>query len=160
MEKLSSALTVLSAMITPSVLIVASGSLSLTTSQRLSRSIDRVRQVSEQLKELNTEAGDENQQEYRNFLVAELLLASRRCRFMQQAMTSLYLTLGILVATIIVIGVMEVLQLNFAWILLLLGFSGVLLLFHACIMLIMESRLALASVNQEMDYTLAHHLTP
>jgi hypothetical protein len=45
MRELSAVLTVLSAMITPAVLILASGSLLLTTSQRLNRAIDRARAI-------------------------------------------------------------------------------------------------------------------
>src|SRR5690348_8138150 len=42
-------LGILSSMITPAVLILASGSLITTTSQRLSRVIDRVRKISQEV---------------------------------------------------------------------------------------------------------------
>jgi len=58
---LSSALTVLSAMITPAVLILACGSLILTTSQRLTRVIDRVRELSKEIEEV---AGDTRGEEF------------------------------------------------------------------------------------------------
>ncbi|HET7711316.1 MAG TPA: DUF2721 domain-containing protein, partial [Thermoanaerobaculia bacterium] len=44
-QGLTSVLSVLSAMITPAVLILASGSLILTTSNRLTRVVDRVREM-------------------------------------------------------------------------------------------------------------------
>ena len=55
---LSSALSVLSAMITPAVLILACGSLSLTTSNRLTRVIDRVRELSREIEMLAMEKDD------------------------------------------------------------------------------------------------------
>jgi len=45
MSSLANTLTILSAMFTPAVLVSACTSLILTTSQRLSRSIDRQREV-------------------------------------------------------------------------------------------------------------------
>jgi hypothetical protein len=52
MNDLSTAMAVLSAMITPAVLISACASLILTTSQRLGRVIDRTRRISTRLQEL------------------------------------------------------------------------------------------------------------
>jgi hypothetical protein len=52
MEGLSSALTVLTAMITPAVLISACGTMILSTSTRLGRIVDRVRSLSDKLEEL------------------------------------------------------------------------------------------------------------
>ncbi len=52
MEPLSSALSVLTAMITPAVLISACGTMILSTSTRLGRVVDRVRALSDRLEEL------------------------------------------------------------------------------------------------------------
>lgn len=52
MDGLSSALGVLTAMITPAVLISASGTMILSTSTRLGRVVDRVRSLSDRLQEL------------------------------------------------------------------------------------------------------------
>ncbi|HSI90516.1 MAG TPA: DUF2721 domain-containing protein [Adhaeribacter sp.] len=160
METLSSALTILSAMITPAVLILASGSLSLTTSQRLSRSIDRVRKMSEKLGELNAaEEMPEFKAIERAFLMQQLTIAARRSRLLQRAMTTIYIALTIFVAAILTIGALELFGLGAAWLLILLGFTGVALVFYACIMLILESRLALRSVNKEMDFTLTYYVS-
>ena len=146
-------------MITPSVLILASSSLSMTTSQRLSRSIDRVREVSEKLKQLNSgEITETHFTDLKQFLVQALVLAARRSHYLQQTMTSLYFAICIFVTIIIAIGVMEVMGLKHAWILLSLGFCGVILLLIACIMLLLETRLAVVSVKKEMAYILSHHL--
>src|SRR5882762_8280998 len=51
MESVTSSLTVLTAMITPAVLISASGTMILSTSTRLGRVVDRVRSLSDRLEE-------------------------------------------------------------------------------------------------------------
>src|SRR5207237_50846 len=53
MDGLSSSLAVLTAMITPAVLISASGTMILSTSSRLGRVVDRVRSLSDRLPELS-----------------------------------------------------------------------------------------------------------
>src|SRR5438132_893497 len=58
MDTLSSALTVLTAMITPAVLISACGTMILSTSTRLGRVVDRVRSLSDKLEELAKVEGD------------------------------------------------------------------------------------------------------
>ena len=52
MDPLSNAITVLTAMITPAVLISACGSMILSTSVRLGRVVDRVRSLSDRLEEI------------------------------------------------------------------------------------------------------------
>lgn len=54
MDPMSSAVAVLTAMITPAVLISACGSMILSTSHRLGRVVDRVRVLSDKLDELAT----------------------------------------------------------------------------------------------------------
>jgi hypothetical protein len=155
MDNLSSALTILSAMITPAILIMASGSLILTTSQRLGRSMERVRKLADQLskvlekKELTPEELGE-----KSFLLELILRATRRSRLLQRAMTSLYLTLSVFVATSIAIAVFEVLDLPYAWAITLLSLMGAGLLFYASVLLILESRIALQAVDREMDYVI------
>jgi hypothetical protein len=155
MDNLSSALTILSAMITPAILIMASGSLILTTSQRLGRSMERVRKLAEQLskvlekKELTPEELSE-----KSFLLELILRATRRSRLLQRAMTSLYLTLSVFVATSIAIAVFDVLDLPYAWAITLLSLMGAGLLFYASLLLIVESRIALQAVDREMDYVI------
>ena len=55
MEALTSSLAVLTAMITPAVLISASGTMILSTSTRLGRVVDRVRSLSDRLRRLTSE---------------------------------------------------------------------------------------------------------
>ena len=55
MDALTSSLAVLTAMITPAVLISASGTMILSTSSRLGRVVDRVRSLSDRLRRLTDE---------------------------------------------------------------------------------------------------------
>ncbi|MDX5423107.1 MAG: DUF2721 domain-containing protein [Hymenobacteraceae bacterium] len=155
MDNLSAALTILSAMITPAILIMASGSLILTTSQRLSRSMERVRKLAEMYSKL-MEKGNLTPEDLgeKSFLLELLLRATRRCRLLQRAMTSLYLTLGVFVATSIAIALFDVLDLSFAWPITLLSLLGAGLLFYASLLLIVESRIALQAVDREMDWVM------
>ena len=163
MNDLSTAMAILSAMITPAVLISACASLILTTSQRLGRVIDRTRRISTRLQELaQTQMEGELLEEEHALLFDQLGRATRRSRLLQRAMASLYLALGIFVATSVAIGIVAISGLTYAWIPTLLGIAGAGLLFYASLLLIAESRVALAAVNDEMDFVLrlSRHRTP
>lgn len=156
MDGLSQSLSVLSAMITPTVLILASGSLILTTSQRLGRVVERTRKIADKFKELAPLGlTDQAVLDERGSLFKQLGMATRRAKLLQRAMVSLYLTLSIFVFTSVAIGVLDVSELKLTWIPLMLGFSGAALLFYASLLLIAESRIALGAVNYEMDFALS-----
>ncbi|QMU30872.1 DUF2721 domain-containing protein [Adhaeribacter radiodurans] len=152
---LNEALTILSAMITPAVLIVASGSLILTTSQRLSRSVERVRTLSDQLRKLIMHPEESNWFEDEHNILVELIhYASRRSRLLQQSLTILYITLGTFVAISITIGILEFSGMQHTWVLTLLTVLGAGFLFYASILLIVESQIAFRAVNYEMNTVL------
>jgi hypothetical protein len=148
---LASVLSVLSAMITPAVLILASGSLIMTTSTRSTRCIDRVRERANDLEKLGA-ATDELTTAKRSHLHRQLEINTRRARLLQKAMSRLYFGISFFIATSVSVGVVAVLGLNVGWIPLALGFVGALLLFAASVYLIFESRLALQTTYDEMDY--------
>jgi hypothetical protein len=151
-ETISAAITVLSAMITPAVLVLATGSLSLTTSQRLSRSIDRTRKVSAELKNIRSGKSPSFQEEIK-MLFDQLSMAAKRSMLMQRAMALLYIAMCFFISTIILIGVFEILGFAYPFITVWLAMIGCLFLFSAIICLIVESRLALKAVNREMRFT-------
>jgi hypothetical protein len=150
-RELASVLPILSAMITPAVLILASGSLIMTTSTRSIRCIDRVRERAEELESLGT-ATDEMSERRRQHLYGQLLINIRRARLLQKAMSRLYVGISLFIATSVAIGVAALLPYDIGWIPLLLGFFGGTLLFAASVYLIIESRLALSTTDIEMDY--------
>jgi hypothetical protein len=161
LPSLESTLSVLSAMITPAVMILATSSLILTTTTRLVRTFDRVREMLPEFEKLaHSEQPDEGK---RTLLFDDLGRATMRARLGQQALAQLYLGLGAFLATSVALGVVTFARLDTGWIPLLLGAIGVALLLSASILLIFESRIALASAYAEMDYIRRisrHHAPP
>ena len=152
-------------MITPAVLILACGSLILTTSNRLTRVIDRVREISTEIEMLaaNTENEEKFVQEKRTLLFELLDKAIGRARLLQKAMTRLYVALSTFLATSVALGVVAVTSSSFAPVALVLGFVGAGLMFAASILLILESQIGLASTYTEMDFLWRrgqHHAPP
>jgi hypothetical protein len=163
MPDLPSALGVLSAMITPAVLILASSSLILATSARLGRVVDRTRTLSERFVELaHSDPEAELVEEERVMLFDQLDKATRRARLLQRAMTRLYLALSVFLGTSVALGVDAATRQGYAWVVAFLGIAGVGLLFWASVLLIVESRLTLAAVDSEMDFVrhLGEHHAP
>lgn len=150
-RELASVIAVLSAMITPAVLLLATGSLVMTTSNRSMRCVDRVRERAEELEELG-DAQDEATDVKRQHLYKQLEINTRRARLLQKALSRLYLAVGFFVGTSVSIGVVALLHVNVGYVPLVLGFIGAFLLFAASVYLILESRLALATTYSEMDY--------
>jgi hypothetical protein len=162
-ENLSATLSVLSAMVTPAVLILASSSLILATSNRLSRAVDRTRTISERVADLALEEPDRTMlAEERTLLFDQLGRTARRAKLLTRAMTRLYMALAIFIATSVSIGVVAVAGVPYAWIALGLGFIGAMLLFWASLLLILESRISLTAVFDEMEFVqaLGRHYAP
>lgn len=150
-RELTSVIDVLSAMITPAVLLLATGSLIMTTSNRSMRCVDRVRERASELEELGDKQ-DEHTDVKRQHLYKQLEINTRRARLLQKAMSRLYLAIGAFVATSVSIGVVALLHVNVGFVPLVLGFVGSFLLLSASVYLIFESRLALTTTYSEMDY--------
>jgi hypothetical protein len=147
---LTSTVNVLSTMITPAVLIMACGSLILTTSTRLIRSVDRIRELSGELEKL-TATVDERGERKRRMLFGQLDRSATRARMLQRALTRLYAAVAFLVGTSVALALSALSNLA-AWVPLILGLIGAGLLFDASIQLIFESRLALIGTYEETDY--------
>lgn len=162
-ENLSVTLSVLSAMVTPAVLILASSSLILATSNRLSRAIDRTRSLSERVADLAKEPEDRAMlAEERTLLFEQLRRTARRTKLLTRAMTRLYTALAVFIATSVSIGVVAVVGVPYAWVALAMGLVGAVLLFWASLLLIVESRIGLTAVFDEMEFVqaLGRHYAP
>jgi hypothetical protein len=153
MDPLSASLGVLTAMITPAVLISASGTMILSTSTRLGRVVDRVRSLSDRLRQLS---GINEESEYfeeeRAMLFDQLDKLTSRSRLLQRAMTSFYLAVGVFVATSVSIGLVAFFRGRVAWIPVTLGLIGACFLFYGSMLAIFEARLALSTTHAEMDF--------
>lgn len=153
MEGLSSALAVLTAMITPAVLISACGTMILSTSSRLGRVVDRVRSLSDRLEELaKTEGEVELLEDRRAVIFAQLDKLTSRARILQRSMTIFYLALGVFVSTSVAIGIVAITSTRYSWIPVIVALFGAGFLFYGSMLLIFEARMALTTIHMEMDF--------
>jgi len=159
-DALTASLAVLTAMITPAVLISASGTMILSTTTRLGKVVDRVRVLSDRLLQL---AGDEVTVEFleeeRAMMYDQLDKLTSRSRLLQRALTVFYLAVGVFVATSVAVGGVAFFYQNGltggsrgAWIPVVMGLVGASFLFYGSMLLIFEARLALRATHAEMDF--------
>lgn len=152
-ESPQDALAVLTAMITPAVLISACGALIFSTSSRLGRVVDRVRTLSEKFEVLakNPEA-DEMATDRLQLVFSQLDRQTSRSRLIQRAMVAFYTALGIFVATSVAIAVIAAVARNFTWIAVVLGIVGGMFMLYGSVLLVIESRMAMGAISSEMDF--------
>jgi hypothetical protein len=150
-QSLPSALAVLTSMITPALLISATGTFILSTSNRLGRVVDRVRAVSEKMDNLMQSADPsiEMLEERKANLIEQLGQLSQRANILQRSLTVFYLASGAFVATSVAIGLAAALQSSHVWVPVVLGIIGSGFLFYGSVMLIFEARMAVSSLAQE-----------
>ncbi|MBA2339461.1 MAG: DUF2721 domain-containing protein [Pyrinomonadaceae bacterium] len=164
MDALSSALAVLTAMITPAVLMSACGTMILSTSTRLGRVVDRVRSLSDRLEEIAHSTEEvELLSERRAVIFNQLDKLTSRARLLQRCMTVFYIALGTFVLTSVSIGVVAATGgANYNWVPVVFALLGACFLFYGSILLIFEARLALSTIHAEMDFIwrLSQHLAP
>lgn len=153
LPELNNPLSVLSAMITPAVLISACGTLIVSTSMRLARIVDRVRGLSQEIERLSSDEAIDFPEERLHEFERQLATHTQRGLLIQRSLTNLYLSLGLFVTTTVCIGVVALLQ-HLGWLPMVLGIAGTVFLFYSSMLLIAETRLALRSVNSEMEFTM------
>lgn len=155
MSDAGSATEVLAAMITPAVLISASGTLVLSTSNRLSRVVDRVRVLAVEAQAIPHEPASEVVRARQALISDQLARLSDRALLLRSAMSVLYLAIGLLVATSIAVGLVAAVGGAHQWLPVGLGLSGALALLYGSLLLLREARLAVGSTLQEMAYVRA-----
>jgi Protein of unknown function (DUF2721) len=148
---------ILGAMITPAVLISASGVLVLSTSNRVGRTVDRVRVLATEVERLQLlpESGSvstEIKASKRKRLADQLGQLSARAVLLRSAMTALYSAIGLLVGTSILVGVVALLQWQYSFLPVVVGFAGACALLYGSLLLIREARLAVRSTLQEVSF--------
>ncbi|MEY2932392.1 MAG: hypothetical protein RL033_3141 [Pseudomonadota bacterium] len=152
-----SATEVLAAMITPALLISASGTLVLSTSNRLSRVVDRVRVLArdaEQLQGTPSSALDDVRQAQakRSLIIRQVASLAERALILRSALAAFYLAIGLLVATSIVVGVLTWLSWLMTWLVIALALLGACALLWGSVLLVREGRQAISSTFDEMQY--------
>ncbi|HEX8248661.1 MAG TPA: DUF2721 domain-containing protein [Pyrinomonadaceae bacterium] len=152
---LNSTIEFLTAMITPALLISATGSLVLSTSTRLGRVIDRVRELENRLQELIV-AEDKNDiplyDKRLEVIVALLDKVTSRSRILQRAMVAFYYGLGFFILTSVTIAIAGILSI-YRWLPIPVGVVGIMFLFYGSLLMLREARMATATINAEMDFT-------
>ncbi len=152
---LNSTIEFLTAMVTPTLLISATGSLVLSTSSRLGRVIDRVRELETRLSELIVVEDKNAISLYEKRLETVVKLLDRvtsRSRILQRALAAFYYGLGFFILTSVTIAVAAFFT-TYRWIPIPIGIIGILFLFYGGILMILETRMATVTINTEMDFT-------
>ncbi|UBV41922.1 DUF2721 domain-containing protein [Deinococcus taeanensis] len=147
-------LQVLTAMITPAVLISGAGTLLMSTSSRLGRVTDRVRQLTARFKVLVTEGGrlEPLARDEKRMIVQQLPRLARRSRIIVRAMTALYLAVALLVLTSILIGGGALLGVAAGPLPILLAIAGAGSLAYGALLLSFETRLSARTTKEEMQF--------
>lgn len=161
---LNSTIEFLTAMVTPALLISATGSLVLSTSTRLGRVVDRVRQLEERLGELIyiEEKADVPLYDKRVEVIVDLLdKVTSRSRILQRAMGAFYYGLMFFVSTSVTIAIAAIFN-TYRWLPIPIGIIGIMFIFYGSLLMLRETRMATHTVNSEMDFTweLARKVAP
>ncbi len=152
-QSLSAALAVLAAMITPALLISASGTLILSTSTRLGRVVDRARRIAERMEDLMAPSAPKLLLEKRRaMLTDQLARLRRRATKLQRCLTALYLAVSTFVLTSVFIGLVAIFEFPVYWLPVMFGVGGACFLLYGSLLLITEARLAVDSLKVEMDF--------
>lgn len=150
---LSKGLAVLTSMITPALLLSASGTFILSTSNRLGRCVDRIRRISDQL-EYQIDPGTQKplSPERIAMLLRMLDYSGRRARMLARVMITFYLAAGSFVATSVSIGVASLFIDRLSWLPVSLGILGALFMSWGGFWLIVEAKLSQESLLEEIVY--------
>jgi len=163
-DALNSTIEFLTAMVTPALLISATGSLVLSTSTRLGRVIDRVRQLEERLSGLIYVENKDAVPLYdkRVEVIVDLLdKVTTRSRTLQRALQTFYYGIGMFTLTSVTIAIATMVN-SVRWVPIPIGIVGIMFLFWGSVLMLRETRMATATVNAEMDFTweLARQVAP
>jgi len=163
-DALNSTIEFLTAMVTPTLLISATGSLVLSTSTRLGRVVDRVRDLETRLSELIYSEDKDEVPLYdkRVEVIVDLLdKVTSRSRILQRALQAFYYGLMFFVLTSVSIAVAAFFN-TYRWLPIPIGIVGIMFMFWGSVLMLRETRMATATVNAEMDFTweLARKVAP
>jgi threonine/homoserine/homoserine lactone efflux protein len=156
-DALNSTIEFLTAMVTPALLISATGSLVLSTSTRLGRVVDRVRQLEERLSDLIYAENKEDVPLYdkRVEVIVDLLdKVTSRSRILQRALQAFYYGVGMFTLTSVTIALAAFFN-TYRIVPIPIGIVGIMFLFWGSVLMLRETRMATATVNAEMDFTWA-----
>ncbi|MBV8127266.1 MAG: DUF2721 domain-containing protein [Planctomycetaceae bacterium] len=143
----------LTAMITPALFMTATGSLIISTSNRMSRIVDRIRQLNEQGDSLSRGKSDlDFPAERLEHIAAQLNHLVRRSDRIRQALTLLYVALALFVGTSLTTAIHVLVGSDVLTVPTALAIAGVTLLLLASVQLTREAYAALEGNQAEIDF--------
>ncbi|MEP7213001.1 MAG: DUF2721 domain-containing protein [Acidobacteriota bacterium] len=161
---LNSTIEFLTAMVTPTLLISATGSLVLSTSTRLGRVVDRARELEKRLGEMIyvEDKSEVPLYEKRVEVIVDLLdKVTSRSRLLQRAMATFYYGLCLFILTSVTIAIAAFFT-TYRLLPIPIGVIGIMFIFYGSILMLRETRMATATIKAEMDFTweLARKVAP
>jgi Protein of unknown function (DUF2721) len=150
---------ILSMMIAPALFMTATGSLILSSNNRLARIVDRIRVLINLLDQVTLPASPHDFPEIRlQFYHEELHNLERRSRRIRNATALLYFAFAMFVAASLIIGLDLFLRSRAPYVPTGLALTGVAALFWASINLFLESRTAVRTVSLEIEFLRCLHI--
>lgn len=145
---------VLGGMITPALLISACGTLVLSTSNRLSRVVDRVRALTAEVEAGRAEGRPPVDPRRLALITGQLEQLTSRALLLRTSLTALYAAIVLLIATSLSVGLVVLLGWSYA-IPIVFALTGASALFCGSVLLMREARGAVVSTLAEMEYARA-----
>jgi hypothetical protein len=143
----------LSAMITPALFMTANGSLIISTSNRMSRVVDRIRSLNEQSDALaRGVTGLDYPRERQKHIEDQVERLLWRSALIRLALVELYLAFGLFVGTSLMLGLDVLLAHRVVGLPTTMAIGGVCLLFAASVGLVREALAALRSNQAEIRF--------
>lgn len=143
-------LAIISAMITPAILILATGSLVASTLTRLGRIVDRARALLRDIAEFRKN-GDVVSATHSEFW---LLSYRRRSAFAERALTIYYFAIFLFVAASLAIAIDDLTRGIVPWLALSLTVTGAFCLFAGTAALVFETNIATGQIRLEIEAAL------
>ena len=142
-----SSLAIISAMITPAILILASGNLVASTLTRLGRIVDRARALGHHLASHSQAMSGSASAE----LTDILRMYRKRSIYVARALSAYYGAIGFFIVTSLTIALDNVMRSLVPWLAVVLTVMGVLLLLLGTLALVIETNLASGMLGRELD---------
>jgi hypothetical protein len=141
------AISIISAMITPAILILASGSLVASTLVRLGRIVDRARSLIDRLDACKAAGDDKGVAVYRTILNDY----RHRATLVERALSGYYAAIGFFVAASLTIALDNFINLIMPWLAVAITMVGATLLLAGTVALRLETNMAAGTLKREME---------
>jgi hypothetical protein len=148
----SIALTFLTALITPAIVLLACANLISGCHIRLSRVMDRVRTLAQLAEDIRLGRCTDHPTERRQEIGVEFQFYERRGKMILVALSLLYGTVVFFVATSIAVGVDLLLGSPAVYLPVILAIVGISLFLISSLLMLLENRLAFATMKREIQF--------